>query len=621
MGSLPRDIDIFLSTKFTHLVIGGGTAGLVVATRLAENESLVVGILEAGLSNYEDPHINVPGRFGETLNTEYDWQFTTLPQSGLNGRAIPWARGKVLGGSSALNFMTWNRACKEDYDAWEELGNQGWGWNGLLPFFQKSERLHESTKDHQLKHHSHFDSRFHGTHGPVQISYSHQYGASHQHWHRTLQSLGVDVNRSHFSGSNVGAWTSLTSVEPERRERSYSATAYYRPNAGKSNLVLLTGATVQEILLEFTEGEWMTKGARFSYQGESHSVNVQGEVILCAGSVQSPQLLELSGIGDPNILEAAKINIKVDNPAVGENLQDHLTWIDTNFPVTCMVYEIDPAIPTLESLRSDPVAAKAADHGYETSRTGIRTTIPNSVAYLPFSHYLDLDYLSELGKSLVPPSSPQNSTRESIQARRFTHDQNLGQIEFNFDLSNYSPVFKSEPGKKYATMLQMLQYPFSNGSIHIPPNRGDGLRTTVDDKPVIDPKYYVGKGGKVDLEMMASAQKFAHRIVSTRPLADIIVGRVWPPSPQNGNQEQEDFADWVRDNTITDWHPVGTCAMGPGAGYVVDERLRVHGVKGLRVCDASIMPLQISAHLQATVYAIGEKGASLILEDWEGCRR
>lgn len=282
--------------------------------------------------------------------------------------------------------------------------------------------------------------------------------------------------------------------------------------------------------------------------------------------------------------------------------------------VTCMVYEIDPTIPTLESLRNDPVAAKAADHEYHTSRTGIRTTVPNSVAYLPFSHYLDPDHLKAIGRSM----SPATGKREEILSRRFTCDQNLGQIEFNFDLSNYSPIFQSEPGKKYATMLQMLQYPFSKGSIHIPPTREDGRRTTADDKPVIDPKYYLGEGGKVDLEMMASAQKFAHKIVSSQPLADIIVARAWPPPTKNNNDdEEEDFTEWVTDNTITDWHPVGTCAMGPGEGYVVDERLRVHGVKGLRVCDASIMPLQISAHLQATVYAIGEKGASMILEDWK----
>ena len=132
MGSSPDPLEAFLSSRFTHLVVGGGTAGLIVATRLAENPDVTVGILEAGSPAYDEPRINIPGRFGETLGTKYDWQFATVPQPGLNGRSLPWPRGKVLGGTSALNFMTWNRGCREDYDAWEKLGNEGWGWDGLL---------------------------------------------------------------------------------------------------------------------------------------------------------------------------------------------------------------------------------------------------------------------------------------------------------------------------------------------------------------------------------------------------------------------------------------------------------------------------------------------------------
>ncbi|KAL8660283.1 MAG: hypothetical protein Q9202_006694 [Teloschistes flavicans] len=735
MTSLPTDICDFLSTDFTHLVVGGGTAGLVVATRLAEHEDTVVGILEAGLPAYDEPGINIPGRFCETLGTKHDWQFATVPQPGFNGRAIPWPRGKVLGGSGALNIMTWNRACKEDYDAWEELGNEGWGWEGMLPFLKKCERLQEPDSEHQLLHQSHFDRDFHGTDGPIHTSYPSQFGSSHQYWHKTLNRLGVETNRSHFSGSNVGAWTTVTSVHPTRKERSYSTNAYYQPNAGRSNLILLSGATVQEVLLDPCEEEWLAKGVRFTYQGKEHSVYTKGEVIICAGSVQSPQLLELSGIGNPEVLEAAGIEVKIDNPAVGENLQDHM--------MTCTVWEIDPSIPTIESLRSDPVAAEAADLEYATSRTGLRTCLPASVAYLPFSHFLNPRDIAEAGRSLScsslaasislssssslsrppspqspyssPPSSPSSpassisytstaipatnkmnhlphhntkptptpATRTSICLHRLTHQHHLGQIEYNFDLSNYSPYFASEPGKRYATMLMMLQYPFSTGSIHLPPThqtpqdgkergrRRRGRKATADDKPLINPRYYLGPGGENDLEMMCAAQKFADKIVRTAPLRDIIVKRAWPPekkkkqtpvdqspqspqSPQSHQEEEEeeeeDFTPWVRSNTTTDWHPVGTCAMGPypspstsphspnsrnshtpststttspspGAGYVVTPRLRVHGVRRLRVVDASIMPLQISAHLQATVYAIAEKGAAIILADWLMRRR
>lgn len=374
MKNYSGPVEAFLDHKFTHLIIGGGTAGLVVAARLSENPDLTVGVLEAGPAAFEERRINVPGRLSESLGSEYDWKFETVAQAGVNGRTLPWARGKVLGGSSALNFMTWNRGNREDYDAWEELGNEGWGWDGLLsvfsllfsffsfsalfcssktiqctarininwallqiwsvaivlkkrtrPFFKKSEHLHRPDAYHQTRHQSYFDTEFHGTNGPLQTTYCLEYGASHQHWHATLNKLGVDTNRSHCSGSNVGVWTSIGSVDPATRERSYSATAYYRPNADRANLVLLTEAVVREVVLERQEGEWVAKGARFVHGKKEYTVRTEGEVIVCAGAVQSPQLLELSGIGNPRVLQAAGIDIKIENPSVGENLQDHLS--------------------------------------------------------------------------------------------------------------------------------------------------------------------------------------------------------------------------------------------------------------------------------------------------------
>ena len=290
-----------------------------------------------------------------------------------------------------------------------------------------------------------------------------------------------------------------------------------------------------------------------------------------------------------------------------------------------MIFEIDPTIVTPEDLRTDPLLAEAADKEYVLSQSGPRTAIPSSVAYLPFSHFIPRDKLKQLSSSILSQSSKQSALSDHILVERLSSDKNLGQIEFNFDTSNYSPYFKSLPGKKYATMLMMLQYPFSKGSIHIPAMQKGGKKVSSDDNPVIDPQYYQGRGGEVDFELMVTSQSFAHKICQTSPLADIIVARVYPPTVDEQEKEKKtDFSSWVRDSTITDWHPVGTCAMGGSAakdGYVVDSRLNVYGVKGLRVCDASIMPMQISAHLQATVYAIGEKGADLILEDWAAERK
>ena len=287
-----------------------------------------------------------------------------------------------------------------------------------------------------------------------------------------------------------------------------------------------------------------------------------------------------------------------------------------------MVFEIDPAIVTPADCRIDPLIAAAADKEYILSQSGPRTAIPSSVAYLPFSHFIPRSILSSHSSSVTSHSTSTSAVSDQIRIERLTSPKNLGQIEFNFDISNYNPYFQSLPGKKYATMLMMLQYPFSKGSIHIPAIKYGKPKITSNDHPTIDPKYYQGPGGSVDFQTMATSQKFAHKICRTKPLADIIVRRVFPPQEEGETEETDhDFSEWVRDTTITDWHPVGTCAMGGTAekhdGFVVDELLNVYGVRGLRVCDASIMPMQISAHLQATVYAIGEKGAALILEDWE----
>ena len=212
-------------------------------------------------------------------------------------------------------------------------------------------------------------------------------------------------------------------------------------------------------------------------------------------------------------------------------------------------------------------------------------------------------------KSLAARHS-EDSQRDGILARRLSESSNGGHVEYIFDIGNWSPFLSAEAGKKYGTLLQILQIPFSRGSIHVDPKAPTG-------KPVIDPQYYDGKNGALDLEIQQLAARFGRKILETQPLRNFVQKRVWPPE----NVETEDLKDWLVDNTITDWHPIGTCAMGGKDGIkagVVDDQLKVYGVKGLRVVDASIMPLQISAHLQATVYAIAEKGSHMIIDSRSG---
>lgn len=269
--------------------------------------------------------------------------------------------------------------------------------------------------------------------------------------------------------------------------------------------------------------------------------------------------------------------------------------------MTASIFEIDPSIPTPDDLRTDPVLSAKADDLYKTSQSGPRTILPCSFCYLPLS-----DITSPKELSALADRASKCTLIEQISARRLS--ERRGYIEYIFDVGNWSPFMPSEPGKKYATLLQILQYPFSHGSIHI---AADGIPS---DKPIINPQYYEGEHGALDLEIQQICARFGQKLMETQPLKAMIQKCASPPE----NADGEVLRDWLIDNTITDWHPVGTCAMGGRDGAkagVVDERLRVYGVKGLRVVDASVMPLHISAHPQATIYAIAEKASQMILED------
>lgn len=281
--------------------------------------------------------------------------------------------------------------------------------------------------------------------------------------------------------------------------------------------------------------------------------------------------------------------------------------------MTASIYEVDPSIDSPDDLRSNKLAATAADEAYRTTKSGPRTILACSLCYLPLSHFIPQQTLEELASSAMSSSASAriSQRKRQILDDRLLNPKNLGQMEYIFDIGNWNPALKPEPGCKYGTMLQILQYPFSTGSIHIPPRDEYRKTLTAELKPIINPQYYAGSGGAIDMEVMRLSVEYGDKIVHTAPLANIIKRRVWPPE----DDSPTDWAKWVKENTTTDWHPVGTCSMGGSEGIaagVVDDELRVYGVKNLRVVDASVMPLQISAHLQATVYAIAEKAAVLI---------
>ncbi|KAK6498190.1 hypothetical protein TWF506_004429 [Arthrobotrys conoides] len=587
----------FAATSFDYIIVGGGTAGLVVANRLSANPHIKVGVLEAGTSGLDDPIIYTPGKVGWAVGTQYDWGFNTEPQPELGNRPLFYSRGKALGGSSAINFYVWMRGNKPDYDAWAELGNPGWDFNSMIPYFKKPETFNPPTPLHATNFKLDYDAADHGTSGPINTCYSTQYSGAHQHWHETLEHLGVP-RRDTFGGSNWGVWTGLTSVNPTNRTRSYSASEYYRPYSGRPNLHVLTEAMVLKVIIQNVGGHHTATGVQFRHGGVTHTANAGAEVILSAGTIQSPQLLELSGVGTSTHLTPHGISVKVHSPHVGENLQDRI--------MNVLLYEIDPTVANQSPLK-DPVVLAAAETEYETSHTGLLTVLPNDFAYVPLHYLLNETYTNHL-RSLVVGTDDRTLNIKS----KLNHSLALGSMEYVFDPNILFQVGDPEPTKEYGTIFQMLQYPFSTGHIHI-------TSSSADVHPKIDPKYFEGNG-QIDMLTMAEGLKFADSIARQSPLSSIILGRVVPPEPAPGTET--DWLEFVKENTVSDWHPIGTCAMNGGGIHkgVVDERLRVHGVKKLRVVDASVIPVQISSHLQGTVYAIAEKGADMILQDFE-CKR
>lgn len=277
------------------------------------------------------------------------------------------------------------------------------------------------------------------------------------------------------------------------------------------------------------------------------------------------------------------------------------------------IFEVDPTLSNPDDLKTDKAIAAAAKEQYDRDQTGPLTILPCSICYVPLNRFSSQATMSDM-HSKADTLTAYDDNRKQILKERLNGSTDVGQVEYIFDLGNWSPSFKGEDGKKYGTMLQILQHPFSVGSVHISTksDTADGQ----DKKPMIDPGYYFGDHGKLDVQVMKEGARFLNKVINTKPLAELIRGPASPPPGVIGDDAK--LEEWIVDNTIIDWHPVGTCGMGGSGGIksgVVDERLRVYGVKGLRVIDASVMPLQISAHLQATVYAIAEKGAHMIQED------
>ncbi|OSD08624.1 GMC oxidoreductase [Trametes coccinea BRFM310] len=587
----------FISRSFDYIVVGGGTAGLALASRLSEDSSVIVGVVEAGNWDPNLDRVNVPGLCGSLVgDAHYDWAFTSVPQSNLNNRQIYQPRGKGLGGTSMMNLLALTRAAAREYNALEVLGNPGWNWRAILEFMKKSESTVVPPEEHIMNYSlMPSDARWHGDSGPIKKSYPTYFNSLHKAFVATLELLGVPWNPDASNGCNVGTALNHSSYDAGSAVRSYSANAYYEPVADRKNLLILTGALVSKIAFDRSRTPLVATGVEFMKGDVMYMATSRREVILSAGSFQTPMLLELSGIGNREILYQHGIDTLLDLPGVGENLQvisrlerdlqDHL------FVTT--IHEIDSRHDTLDVVEGDP-----------QPKEYLASPPAALFGFLPAKAFMGNEQ-REQWKAIVTSATqeaPASLKKQYELQTEWFEDSSVAEGEVVpfpgfFRLSG----LKTEPNKRYSSMVATSMHPLSRGSVHIA-----SADPTV--PPRIDPNYL---SNPADAQVLVGVLKFALKAYRTGPLGGAVRKQVAPSVEESASDEA--LLEYVKNTCSSTYHPLGTAAMLPVQdGGVVGPDLIVHGTANLRVVDASILPMQISAHTQATVYAIAEKAADII---------
>ena len=524
--------------QFDYIIVGAGSAGCVLANRLSENPENKVLLLEAGPKD-KSPMIHMPMGVQEVLrSSDYNWHFYTKPESHLNNRVISWPRGRGLGGSSSVNACIYIRGAKRDYDEWAQMGNKGWSYDDVLPYFKKAENAERG------------DSEYHSTGGPLNVSNRRPDDPVLKRLIHAITQIGLPQNDDFNAGDQLGGGYYDTTTKNGRR--ASAAVCYLDPVRSRKNLTILTGAVAHRVLMK----DGRATGVLFRHGGEIQQAQA-GEVILSGGAINSPQLLMLSGIGPAEELNDLGIDVICDLPGVGKNLQDHLDCT--------LRYKITQPLSGLKY--NTPLRRLQVFFQWMLMGKGYGSYVPS-----PGGGYIKTD------PSLEVP------------------DVQL----------HYVGALLSEDGGGldpfHGFQLQVCQLR--------PNSRGEITLASPDPEahPVITPNSL---SDPADLPVLRRGVEIARKICQQPALDDIRGEELWPgPGAPDGSKELD---DQIRSNAKTIYHPVSTCKMGSDNMAVVDSDLKVRGLAGLRVVDASIMPTLIGGNTNAPTIMIAEKAADKIL--------
>ena len=528
------------SKDFDFVVVGAGSAGCALASRLSADPANRVLLLEAGPPD-RSPWLHVPaGYYRSIFNPRIGWGYESEPVPGCNARRIGWPRGKVLGGCSAINGLVYIRGQREDFDHWRQLGNEGWGYDDVLPYFRRAERQQRGADE------------WHGADGPLGVSDSHRNELC-EAYIAAAEQAGLARNEDFNGATQEGVgYYQLTTW---KGWRSSTASAYLKPARARANLRVVSGAHVMRVLFEGRRAV----GVAYRRDGRVLEARAAGEVILCGGAVNSPQLLQLSGIGPGALLREHGIEVLCERPGVGEDLQDHYQCRS--------VYECTRRLTLNDEVRS-PARRLAALWRWLLHRDGPLT--------------VGAGHVGVFARTRPELASPD----VQFHFIRFSVERAGGNLH---------------PFSGFTASVCHLR-PESRGHVRI--RSPDPF-----EHPLIQPNYLATEG---DRRTMLDALALARRIVAM-PAMQGLVRREVLPGPEVVDEAA--MLDYLRAAGSTIFHPASGCRMGRDAMAVVDARLRVHGVERLRVADASVMPTIVSGNTNAPCIMIGEKAADLVLED------